>query len=53
MENQQQNILATIRDIQNNPIDCSTVDVDQLENISKEVVNNIQEYILNVDLSTA
>jgi len=35
------------------PVDCEGVDIQQLEDASVNIVNNIQDYILNIDVTQA
>ena len=35
------------------PENCETVDVQALEDVSKSIANNIENYIVNIDLSNA
>lgn len=52
-----ENLTTFIENIQQasleEPKDCDQVDIRQLEQVGQNVVNNIHEYVINVDLSKA
>ena len=54
MEGHRENLKSIVESIQDNTdIDCSQVDVEQLEKTGMEAINNLQEYIQNVDITKA
>ena len=54
MEGHRENLKSIVESIQDNTdVDCSQVDVQQLEKTGMEAINNLQEYIQNVDITKA
>ena len=54
MEGHRENLKSIVESIQDNTdVDCSQVDVEHLEKTGMEAINNLQEYIQNVDITKA
>lgn len=45
------NIVDSIKD--NSDVDCSKVDVQHLEQAGMEAINNLQDYIQNIEITSA
>ena len=53
MENHQQKIQQVLDQFRNSDVDCSEVNVDELEQMGSNIANQITDYLLNIDISKA
>ena len=53
MENHQQKIQQVLDQFRNSDVDCSEVNVDELEQMGSNIANQMTDYLLNIDITKA
>lgn len=53
MENHQQKIKQVLDQFKNSDVDCSEVNVNELEQMGSNIANQMTDYLLNIDITKA
>ena len=53
MENHQQKIQQVLDQFRNSDVDCSEVNVDELEQMGSNIASQMTDYLLNIDITKA